>query len=108
VVLQVISEAIRRLDYDPERGSFRSWLFVLVRNQMHKFQAARRAGLQGSGGTTVQELLEQQPTREEGEEALWELEYKRQLVTWAAGAWGVRGEDLAGVPADRGGGPGRG
>src|ERR1700677_4693243 len=31
-VLQAVAVAIKRLDYDPNRGSFRGWLFIMTRN----------------------------------------------------------------------------
>src|SRR5215470_1143371 len=33
IVLQAVIDAMKRLDYDPERGSFRGWLYKVVRNQ---------------------------------------------------------------------------
>ncbi len=83
-VLQAVSGSIRRLDYDPERGSFRSWLFVLVRNQFAKLQAGSRHAPRGTGDTAAHELLGQQPARADEEEAVWDREYQRQLVAWAA------------------------
>src|SRR5262245_61410540 len=33
-VLQAVSGAIQRLDYDSRRGSFRGWLFTVARNKL--------------------------------------------------------------------------
>ena len=33
-VLRIVSRTIGRLDYDPLRGSFRGWLFTIVRNEL--------------------------------------------------------------------------
>src|SRR5881275_2228178 len=55
-VLQSVAGAVRRLDYDPQRGSFRGWLFTVVRNRFRNFLAARGRPGQGSGGTTALRL----------------------------------------------------
>jgi RNA polymerase sigma-70 factor (ECF subfamily) len=83
-VLQAVSGAIGRLDYDSARGAFRGWLFAIVRNQLSKMQGRERRAPRGSGGTSAQEMLHEQPAREEGEEALWDREYKHQRFRWAA------------------------
>src|SRR5262245_33993830 len=83
VVLQQVSQAVRRLDYDPRRGSFRGWLFTVVRHQLTKWRARQEKATAGSGGSAVQEVLEGQPDRA-GDEALWGREYQRQLFLWAA------------------------
>jgi RNA polymerase sigma-70 factor (ECF subfamily) len=84
IVLQAVMGAIKRLDYDPKRGSFRGWLFSVVRHQLQKLRAGQRRSPQGTGDTSAQELLEKQPSREEDEAALWEQEYERRLFLWAA------------------------
>jgi RNA polymerase sigma factor (sigma-70 family) len=83
-VLQALSREIRRWDYDTRRGLFRGWLFALVRNQFHKFLYQRRHLERGSGDTDAHRLLAQQPAPEGDEEQLWEQEYRRRLLHWAA------------------------
>ena len=84
-VLQALTGAVQRLDYDRRRGSFRGWLFGVVRNQLCNYQTRQGPTTpRGSGDTGVQELLEQQPEREHDEEALWEEAYERRLFEWAA------------------------
>src|SRR5262249_21150791 len=63
IVLQAVSESIRRLDYDPQRGSFRGWLFVVVRNQLQKFRAQQRRAGGGTGGTAHQAGPDATPDR---------------------------------------------
>jgi RNA polymerase sigma-70 factor (ECF subfamily) len=82
-VLRAVATAIERLDYDPGRGSFRGWLFTVVRNKLRSFLDARRRQVQGSGDSGVEELLRQQPTPPDAED-LWEQQYDRRLFTWAA------------------------
>src|SRR5881392_3121410 len=49
IVLQAVSGAIHRLDYDPARGPFRGWLYGIVRNQLHKLLDRQRRMPVGSG-----------------------------------------------------------
>jgi RNA polymerase sigma-70 factor (ECF subfamily) len=82
IVFQELSrDGVRR--YVAERGSFRNWLFGMVRNQLRKLCAKCKPGLRGSGNAAIQEFLEQQPGGAE-ESALWEKEYLRQRFIWAA------------------------
>jgi RNA polymerase sigma-70 factor (ECF subfamily) len=84
-VLRAVARSAGRLEYDPRRGSFRGWLFTVVRNELRDFATARRRHRPGSGDTDVQRRLEQEPARVEEEEAVWERECQRQLFAWAAG-----------------------
>jgi RNA polymerase sigma-70 factor (ECF subfamily) len=83
-VLRAVTLAIERLDYDPRRGSFRGWLFTVVRNKLRNFLESRRHQVQGSGDTGVQESLNEQPTPIDGPEEEWDREYERRLFAWAA------------------------
>ena len=82
-VLRAVARSVGRLDYDPRRGSFRGWLFTVVRNQLHDFRDRQRRQVAGSGNSGVQQLLNEQPTPG-GPEADWDREYERRLFTWAA------------------------
>lgn len=79
-VLKAVARASKRLDYDPRRGSFRAWLFTVVRSKLSNFLAARRIP---AGGPDAQAALAAAPARQE-EAALWDLEYERRLFAWAA------------------------
>ncbi len=83
-VLRRVAGAVGRLDYDPRRGSFRGWLFTVVRNDLRTFLDRRRRQERGSGDTDAQKLLEQQPSQEESPAAVWEREHERRLFHWAA------------------------
>ena len=48
-VLRSVSGAIGRLDYDPARGTFRSWLFTVTRNAINTFFESQRQGAAGIG-----------------------------------------------------------
>ena len=83
-VLQAVSGGIRKLDYDPRRGSFRGWLFTVVRNKLRNFLAAQKRPGRGSGDTDAQHRLLELPAREEDQTAWWDQEYERQVFSWAA------------------------
>jgi RNA polymerase sigma-70 factor (ECF subfamily) len=82
IVLQAVGDGVKRLDYDPGRGSFRSWLFRVVRNQLSKFRTRQKRSIRGSGGTGAHQLLDEVAEEEPSE--LWDREYERQLFIWAA------------------------
>jgi RNA polymerase sigma-70 factor (ECF subfamily) len=88
-VLRAVAAAAERLTYDPQRGSFRGWLFTVVRNELRNFLTKQRRQPQGSGDSGVQGLLDGQPAPED-ERRLWDEEHERRLFHWAAE--GVRRE----------------
>ncbi len=83
-VLQAVSGGIRRFDYDPRRGSFRGWLFTVVRNKLRNFLAAQKRPGRGSGDSDAQLLLQELPAREDDQTAWWDQEYERRVFAWAA------------------------
>ena len=83
-VLRAVARTIKRLDYDPNRGSFRGWLFTVVRNKLRNFMASRQRQCRGSGDSRVRELLQEQPAPEEDPAELWERECERRQFAWAA------------------------
>src|SRR5690242_3517340 len=40
-VLGGVARSIGRLEYDPRRGSFRNWLFTIVRRRLSSFSSAQ-------------------------------------------------------------------
>jgi RNA polymerase sigma factor (sigma-70 family) len=83
-VFQALAGQVRRLDYDPRRGSFRGWLFAVVRNQFGTYRRGLDRAPRGSGDTGVQAMLERQPGRDADDQADWDQEYARRLFRWAA------------------------
>jgi RNA polymerase sigma-70 factor (ECF subfamily) len=79
-VLRAVAGAVHRLDYDPGRGSFRGWLFTIVRNKLKNHLQTKAKQTPGSGDTAAIHLLEQQAAPEEEQ---WEADYQRQLLSWA-------------------------
>jgi RNA polymerase sigma-70 factor (ECF subfamily) len=74
-VLARVSQGIRRFDYDPEHGTFRGWLFTVVRNRWRSM--AGRPQLPREDAE-----LDEQPAA--GESQAWENDYRRRLFDWAA------------------------
>jgi RNA polymerase sigma-70 factor (ECF subfamily) len=91
-ILCDVSTAVRGLDYDPTRGTFRAWLFTIVRRHLSRFLARNRKVVIGSGDTEVRDMLEEHPD-DAADEAEWEAEFRRQQFRWAAER--VRGEFTA-------------
>jgi RNA polymerase sigma-70 factor (ECF subfamily) len=83
-VFRAVARAIERYDPDPALGSFRGWLFRITNNLIINLLAAQRRHPRGSGDTGLQRLLEEQPDVAEDESALFETEYRRRLLSWAA------------------------
>jgi RNA polymerase sigma-70 factor (ECF subfamily) len=82
-VMAAVARAVRNFEYDPRRGGFRNWLFTATRNQLGAFlrHKARRRD-EGSGRTSIQAMLHQQP--DDAESAEWDREYRQRLFEWAA------------------------
>ena len=92
IVLQAVIDAIKRLQYDPQRGSFRSWLYKVVRNQLSKFRDHRQKLLAGPGGSHADRLLHE-ITRDHAETTeLWDREFERQMFLWASDRVKIRCE----------------
>src|SRR5262249_35758179 len=83
-VLLAVAGASKKLVYDPERGTFRAWLYTVARNKLRNFLLARQRRRDDGDPR----LLDGQRAREEVE--LWEKEYEQRLFDWAAGQ--VRGQ----------------
>jgi RNA polymerase sigma factor (sigma-70 family) len=83
-VFRAVARNIDRYDPDPARGSFRSWLSRITRNLIINWLAAERRHPRGTGETDIERLFEQQPDTSGEESALFETEYRRRLLIWAA------------------------
>jgi RNA polymerase sigma-70 factor (ECF subfamily) len=81
-VFQRVLGALRRLDYDPTRGSFRSWLRTITRNRIASWKTGPQQRDLGSGDSTVRELLEEHP--DGTADTLWDQHYQREVFLWAA------------------------
>jgi RNA polymerase sigma factor (sigma-70 family) len=81
-VLLSIATAIRGFDYDPRRGSFRSWLHKVIRSKLATFFEKRERLPQGSGETAMEMSFNEEPAPEDEEG--WDKEFKEYLFHWAA------------------------
>jgi RNA polymerase sigma-70 factor (ECF subfamily) len=88
-VITAVAGAVDRLDYDPRRGTFRGWLFTVVRRKLSNWRRAQKHRPRGSGDTATHRRLEQCPTAE-GTEADWEADWQERVYGWACEQ--VRGE----------------
>lgn len=81
IVFQAVSQEIRRLEYDPQRGTFRGWLLVVTRNQLAKYVAKVR----GVNRPEIRQLDERSHgIAESDEEEHWEREYQLTVFRLAA------------------------
>ena len=83
MVLQSIATAIPGFEYDPQKGSFRGWLFQITRNWVLKTVEKRGRTPTATGETSFHQKLSQQPGQSEDED-LWNREHEQQLFHWAA------------------------
>ncbi len=72
------------MEYKSGKGSFRSWLFTIVRNKLCDFFDRPHHLDQGTGKSSVQRLLENQAAPKVDESAEWERAYQANLFAWAA------------------------
>lgn len=84
-VTQEILQSVARspIDYDVERGRFRSWLLVVTRRALCRYREAPRSLLQGAGGTAMYYLL--QSRQDDAEDtARWEQDWQQWILQSAA------------------------
>jgi RNA polymerase sigma-70 factor (ECF subfamily) len=83
VCLRQVAAHVGSLEYDPRRGTFRGWLFTIVRRKLLDFQDTLRRPDQGSGDSAIQNVLDEQPASND-ENRQWEHECLHRLLAWAA------------------------
>ncbi len=81
-VLKAIARAIPQYQYDPQRSTFRNWLFTVVRSKWNNHIAAQARQPKLAGETTLEEFAEHEPDR--ALEESWRREYQANLIQWAA------------------------
>lgn len=82
-VLRSVARNMSRMDYDPNRGTFRGWLYTITRNKIYNLLSSQKNRPKPGGDSGVQERLESVPDRVDALEADWELEYQRQISSRA-------------------------
>lgn len=81
-VLRSIARAAGAFEYNPERGTFRGWLFTVARNKLHTFLKRRHREKQHTEDAGEERLLQEPAPGDEA--AVWEQEYQQRLFDWAA------------------------
>ncbi|HWY88622.1 MAG TPA: sigma-70 family RNA polymerase sigma factor [Gemmataceae bacterium] len=82
--MRQVAAHVGSLEYDRRRGSFRGWLFTIVRNKLRNSLAEPRHLFQGSGDSRMQRFLETQAAPDVAEEADWEHAYRLSMLAWAS------------------------
>ena len=83
-VFRAVAGAIERYDPDPARGSFRGWLSTIARNLIVNLLNAQRRHPRGTGDSEIQQLLEEQPAPTSEQSVIFDAEYRRRMLDWAA------------------------
>ncbi len=83
-VFRAVANAIERYDPDPAKGSFRGWLSTIARNLIVNLLNAQRRHPRGTGDSDVQQLLEAQPAPDSDQSVIFDAEYRRRMLDWAA------------------------
>jgi RNA polymerase sigma factor (sigma-70 family) len=84
-VLRQVSVAVKSLEYDANRGSFRSWLFTVVQNRLTDHWRKEGIREHGAGDTNAHQQLKELPQPDGLDaNAEWEADYERQLFHYAA------------------------
>jgi RNA polymerase sigma factor (sigma-70 family) len=78
-----VASAIQRQGYS-FTGSFRAWLRRIARNMMVNYLTRVHPGQRGVGGSDFHKLLQSQPSPDQQQSALFELERQREVFRWAA------------------------
>jgi RNA polymerase sigma-70 factor (ECF subfamily) len=91
-VLRAVARSAGEFRYDPDRGSFRSWLFTVARTKRINLGVQRARHPSGSGDSEMVRQLDQIPDRgaEAGDIAAWDRAFEQRLLDWAAAR--IRGE----------------
>lgn len=80
-VMRSISLALKKGQYDPDRGKFRAWLFTSVRNAISTYYRKLARVPLTPGETTLMENVNSTPG--DDEHLKWERDYQSQLLAWA-------------------------
>ncbi|MCB1100505.1 MAG: sigma-70 family RNA polymerase sigma factor [Verrucomicrobiae bacterium] len=84
-VLGTVSRAIKTFDYDPTKGSFRSWLLKVTRNKLINHVEREKRQPVAAGNQSSIEHLANQSQPDSSEMDFWERDYRQRLFDWAVG-----------------------
>ena len=76
---------MKEFEYDPNQGSFRSWLKTVTSNLVRDLQRSQRSGDLGSGDTKIQQYLSQlqDPAADQKLSQIFQRQYEQELVAIA-------------------------
>jgi RNA polymerase sigma-70 factor (ECF subfamily) len=80
-VMRAVARKMPTFEYQPDKGTFRSWLFTVTRNKFNNFLEKRRRLPQGADDTEAQKKIEAQVCSEA--DPRWERDFQRRLFDWA-------------------------
>lgn len=83
-VMQEVAGSIKRFDYDPSVGRFRSWLYKIAKRTSGHLRRRQARQPKGSGDTRAMDQLHAVADSKEIPEEAWDQQYQRQLLSWAA------------------------
>ncbi|MEM9368874.1 MAG: sigma-70 family RNA polymerase sigma factor [Planctomycetota bacterium] len=83
-VMFEVAKSIAKFDYDPKLGRFRSWLYRVAKRTMSRVQRKQSPEPRGVGDTESLRFLASVADDNNALEELWDQEYQRQLIHWAA------------------------
>ena len=82
-VFRAVAKSIRGFEYDPKQGTFRAWLFRVVRSKLANFFNKQKRQPSTPGETQLQQLADSEAEPSEAEAKDWELEYRQRVFQWA-------------------------
>ena len=82
-VLVAVEQQLNSGKHDPEKGSFRGWIFGVSRNLINQ-TIRKRNRLIATGDSNFMNMLDELEEARTGLSGEFELEYRRQLFKWAA------------------------
>ena len=82
-VLRIVARTAERFEYDAKLGSFRGWLFTIVRNELRTWLSRQQRVVVGSGDT-VDQIRLAEIADDATESAAWDQDHERRLFAWAA------------------------
>lgn len=83
-VMGEVSKSIGSFEYDPDRGRFRSWLYKIAKRTMSRIYDRQSRQPRATGDSQTIDLLMNHPDGHDDIEQMWNREYQKQLLHWAA------------------------
>ncbi len=78
-VLRIVARTAERFEYDAKLGSFRGWLFTIVRNELRTWLNRQQRMVVATESPRLEDLPD-----DAAESASWDQEHERRLFAWAA------------------------